>query len=368
MLAERGIGLAAFEADTERHAANGATVSFVVIDGKAAGLIAISDPVKAESAEAVRALEAQNLTVWLLTGDARITAEAVARQVGIPTERVVAEVLPGEKAALVERLQGEGRRVAMVGDGINDAPALAQADVGVAIGTGADVAIEASDITLVGGDPRLISSAIGLSRATLRTIRQNLFWAFSYNVLLIPVAMGVLYPFTGWTLNPALAAAAMALSSVSVVTNSLRLRSVDVRPGRLRPLRRGVVGVARDSAFLAGIALVAFALAGGVYAADRAIAASAQQVSVVGRDVRFVPAEIRIRAGRWTVVTFTNEDPIFHDWEVEGIANVDAGARPNQSTTLRFIIDRPGEYDYVCTVPGHAEAGMVGRLVVERSP
>jgi Cu+-exporting ATPase len=365
MFVGKDIDLGALAADAERHAANGATVSYVAIDGRAAGLIAISDPVKAESADAVRALEAQGLTVWLLTGDARITAEAVARQVGIAPERVIAEVLPADKAAVVERLQGEGRRVAMVGDGINDAPALAQADVGVAIGTGADVAIEASDITLVGGDPRLVSSAIGLSRATLRTIHQNLFWAFSYNVLLIPVAMGVLYPFTGWTLNPALAAAAMALSSVSVVTNSLRLRSVDVRPGRLRPMRRGRLGAIRDSAFLAGIALVAFALAGGVYAADRAIDASAQKVEVVGRNVAFEPTEIRIRAGQWTVVRFTNDDPIFHDWEVEGLANVDAGARPGQTASLRFVIDRPGEYTYLCTVPGHAEAGMVGTLIVE---
>jgi Cu+-exporting ATPase len=365
MMTERGVDLAAFAEATDRHAANGATVSYIAIDGRAAGLVAISDPVKAESAAAVRTLESMGLTVWLLTGDGRRTAAAVARQVGIEPARVVAEVLPADKAAVVERLQAEGRHVAMVGDGINDAPALAQADVGVAIGTGADVAIEASDITLVGGDPRLIASAIGLSRATLRTIRQNLFWAFAYNVLLIPVAMGVLYPFTGWTLNPALAAAAMALSSVSVVTNSLRLRSVDVRPGQLKPMRRGTLGVLRDSAFLAGIALVAFAMAGGVYAADRAIDASAQQVEVIGRNVAFEPTEIRIRAGQWTVVEFTNLDPIFHDWEVEGLANVDAGARPGQTARLRFVIDRPGTYEYLCTVPNHAEAGMVGTLIVE---
>ncbi|HEU4920105.1 MAG TPA: heavy metal translocating P-type ATPase [Candidatus Limnocylindrales bacterium] len=365
MMTERAIDLAAFADATDRHAANGATVSYVAIDGRAAGLVAISDPVKAESAAAVRTLESMGLTVWLLTGDGRRTADAVARQVGIEPARVVAEVLPADKAAVVERLQAEGRHVAMVGDGINDAPALAQADVGVAIGTGADVAIEASDITLVGGDPRLIASAIGLSRATLRTIRQNLFWAFAYNVLLIPVAMGVLYPFTGWTLNPALAAAAMAISSVSVVTNSLRLRSVDVRPGQLKPMRRGPLGVLRDSAFLAGIALVAFAMAGGVYAADRAIDGSAQHVEVIGRNVAFQPTEIRIRAGQWTVVEFTNLDPIFHDWEVEGLANVDAGARPGQSARLRFVIDQPGTYEYLCTVPNHAEAGMVGTLIVE---
>jgi Cu+-exporting ATPase len=154
----------------------------------------------------------------------------VAAQVGI--DHVVAEVLPGTKAEQVTRLQAMGRRVAMVGDGINDAPALASADVGVAIGTGADVAIEASDVTLVGGDPRLVVSAIGLSRGTMRVIRQNLFWAFAYNVTLIPVAMGVLYPTLGILIDPALAAAAMAFSSVSVVLNSLRLRRLDVRPAR----------------------------------------------------------------------------------------------------------------------------------------
>ena len=229
MLQGRGIDLATLEPDAARHAADGATISYVAIAGRLAGLIAIADPINPGAAEAVRALESMGMTVWLLTGDARLTADSVAGRVGIRADRVIAEVLPGDKAALVERLQGEGRRVAMVGDGINDAPALAQADLGVAIGTGADVAIEASDITLVGGDPRLVASAIGLSRATLKTIRQNLVWAFGYNVLLIPVAMGVLYPFTGWTLNPALAALAMALSSVSVVTNSLRLRSAGSR-------------------------------------------------------------------------------------------------------------------------------------------
>ena len=225
LLHERGIDPTTLGSDATRHAADGATISYVAMDGRLAGLIAIADPIKPEAAEAVRALESMGMTVWLLTGDGRLTADSVARRVGIRADRVIAEVLPGDKAALIERLQGEGRRVAMVGDGINDAPALAQADLGVAIGTGADVAIEASDVTLVGGDPRLVAAAIGLSRATLRTIRQNLVWAFGYNVLLIPVAMGVLYPFTGWTLNPALAALAMALSSVSVVTNSLRLRS-----------------------------------------------------------------------------------------------------------------------------------------------
>ena len=158
------------------------------------GLLAIADPVKPESAEAVRALAAAGIEAWLVTGDHRATALAVAAQVGIPAERVRAQVLPGDKAAVVEELRARGKVVAMVGDGINDAPALAAADLGVAIGTGADVAIEASDITLVGGDPRGVVAAIALSRRTMAVIRQNLFWAFAYNVALIPIAMGILYP------------------------------------------------------------------------------------------------------------------------------------------------------------------------------
>jgi P-type Cu+ transporter len=207
----------------------GQTPVLVAHAGRPLGVIGISDPVKVEAAAAVRALLERGIEVWLVTGDSRVVAEAVARQVGI--EHVVAEVLPGEKQARVRDLQAAGRRVAMVGDGINDSPALAQADLGIAIGTGADVAIEASDVTLVGGDPRLVVSAITLSQRTVRVIRQNLFWAFAYNVVLIPVAMGVLYPFFDILLDPALAAAAMAFSSVSVVLNSLRLRRVDVRPG-----------------------------------------------------------------------------------------------------------------------------------------
>ncbi len=201
----------------------------VARDGWLVGELAIADPVRPEAAEAVAVLRQMGIAVWLVTGDGQAVARDVATRVGI--EHVEAEVLPEDKLARVQALQAAGRRVAMVGDGINDAPALAGADVGIAIGSGADVAIEASDITLVGSDPRLAASAIMLSRRTLRVIRENLFWAFAYNVLLIPVAMGVLYPFTGITLDPALAAGAMAISSVSVVLNSLRLRRVDVRPG-----------------------------------------------------------------------------------------------------------------------------------------
>jgi Cu+-exporting ATPase len=204
----------------------GSTVAWIAIDGRPAGLIALTDRVKSDAAAAVTDLRSAGVEVWLLSGDARATALAVAAEVGIPEANVLAEVLPADKAATVARLREGGRVVAMVGDGINDAPALAGADVGIAIGTGADVAIEASDVTLVGGDPRGVAAAIRLSRATMRVVRENLVWAFGYNVLLIPVAMGALFPFFGLLLNPALAAGAMALSSVSVVLNSLRLRRV----------------------------------------------------------------------------------------------------------------------------------------------
>jgi P-type Cu+ transporter len=225
LMAERGIDFGSLAT----HAATDAvTLAFVALDRQAIGVIALGDPIKPEAAGAVAELHAAGIDVWLVSGDAPAVVEAVAAAVGIPPDHVRAEVLPGDKAAAIAALGHAGGIVAMVGDGINDAPALARADVGIAIGTGADVAIEASDVTLVGGDPRGVVRAIELSRATMRAIRQNLAWAFGYNVVLIPVAMGVLYPTFGLLLNPALAAGAMALSSVSVVLNSLRLRGAHV--------------------------------------------------------------------------------------------------------------------------------------------
>ncbi len=222
LIGERGIDVSALTDQLEQCASDGKTPMVVAIDGSLAGFVAAADPVRPESAAAVRELRELGIDVVMMTGDNRRTAEAVASQVGIA--RVLSEVLPGDKAAHVKQLQAGGGLVAMVGDGINDAPALAQADVGIAIGTGTDVAIEASDITLIRGDLRGVATAIRLSRATIRTVKQNLFWAFIYNVVGIPIAAGVLYPWTGWLLSPVIASAAMSMSSVSVVTNSLRLR------------------------------------------------------------------------------------------------------------------------------------------------
>ncbi|MBZ5637761.1 MAG: heavy metal translocating P-type ATPase [Acidobacteriia bacterium] len=226
LLDEEGVADGGLLAGAEDLAARGRTPVWVAVDGKPLGLIGVADPVREGAREAIARMKALGLDVVLLTGDHRATAQAVAREVGIST--VISEVLPDRKAAEIARLKAEGRKVAMVGDGINDAPALATADLGIAIGTGTDVAIAASDVTLVGADLGGVVRAIRLARRAIATIRQNLFWAFGYNTLGIPIAAGVLYPWTGWLLSPVLASAAMALSSVSVVSNSLRLRKADL--------------------------------------------------------------------------------------------------------------------------------------------
>jgi Cu+-exporting ATPase len=205
---------------------DGKTVMMLAVNGKLAGLIAVADTIKDSAKEGLKALQDKIIEVIMITGDNQRTANAIAQKLGI--KRVLAEVLPDQKEAEVRKIQAEGKIVAMVGDGINDAPALAAADIGIAMGSGTDVAIEAADIILISKDLKAVSSAIELSKKTMRTIKVNLFWAFGYNVLLIPVAMGALYPFTGMLLNPIFASVAMALSSISVVSNSLLLRKVKI--------------------------------------------------------------------------------------------------------------------------------------------
>ncbi|HEY8431063.1 MAG TPA: HAD-IC family P-type ATPase, partial [Sandaracinaceae bacterium] len=222
LMDELGVGVEHLAQRAEELRREGRTVMFVAVDGRAAGLLGVADPIKESAREAIDALRADGVRVLVLTGDSETTARAVARELGL--DEVMAEVLPEEKAEVVARLSAQGRRVAMAGDGINDAPALARADVGIAMGTGTDVAIESADVTLVRGDLRGIARARALSRATMRNIRQNLFFAFVYNAAGVPVAAGVLYPFFGLLLSPMLASAAMSVSSVSVIANALRLR------------------------------------------------------------------------------------------------------------------------------------------------
>jgi Cu+-exporting ATPase len=258
LMEQGGVALNGLAVRAQELARDGITPMYVALDGRGVGLIAVADTLKPESRDAVEQLKALGLEVWMLTGDNRATAESIARQVGI--DHILAEVLPEQKTAKVQKLQEQGKVIAMVGDGINDAPALAQADLGIAIGTGTDVAMAASDVTLVGGDLRHIVTAIALSRKTVGVIKQGLFWAFAYNVLLIPVAMGALYPVFGVLLDPVLAAAAMAMSSVSVVTNALRLRRFR-RPQSaheiLHPSVRERIG---EYAYLTAVALVALAI------------------------------------------------------------------------------------------------------------
>ena len=223
-LKQEGVDVAAAEAKADPLRGEGATVVLLAVDGRAEGLLAVSDPVKETTPEALKQLRADGIRVVMLTGDNKRTAAAVAGRLGI--DAVEAEVLPEDKARIVQKLKAEGRVVAMAGDGVNDAPALAAADVGIAMGTGTDIAIESAGVTLVKGDLLGIARARRLSQATMRNIRQNLFFAFIYNSAGIPLAAGVLYPFFGLLLSPIVAAAAMALSSVSVIANALRLRNL----------------------------------------------------------------------------------------------------------------------------------------------
>jgi Cu+-exporting ATPase len=226
LMEDRGVDLGGLAEEAESLRADGQTVMFLALDGKAAGLVGVADPIKETTLEAIEKLHEEGIQIFMLTGDSRTTAQAVAKKLGL--DEVVSEVLPDQKAAKVKELQNEGRMVAMAGDGINDAPALAQAQVGVAMGTGTDVAMESAGVTLIKGDLRGIVRARILSRATMRNIKQNLFLAFIYNSLGIPIAAGVLYPWFDILLSPIIAAAAMSFSSVSVVGNALRLRRLSL--------------------------------------------------------------------------------------------------------------------------------------------
>jgi len=226
LITQLGVELGALAEKAEALRIEGQTVMFVVVDGKPAGLVGVADPIKDSTPEAIRALHEEGIRIVMLTGDSETTARAVAKTLGL--DDVIADVLPDQKAEVVKRLQGEGHFVAMAGDGINDAPALAQAQVGIAMGTGSDVAMESASITLVKGDLMGIVRARRLSRKTMRNIKENLFFALFYNAAGVPIAAGVLYPFFGLLMSPVFAAAAMSFSSVSVIGNALRLRRTPV--------------------------------------------------------------------------------------------------------------------------------------------
>ncbi len=409
LMTEAGIDLSAMDARAQALAGDGATPMYMAVGGAAAGLIAVADTLKAESAEAVAQLKALGLDVWMVTGDNRGTAAAIADRVGI--DHVLAEVLPDQKVAKVRELQAQGRTVAMVGDGINDAPALAQADLGIAIGTGTDVAMAASDITLIGGDLRNIVTAIALSRRTVGTIKQGLFWAFAYNVALVPVAMGALYAAFGILLNPVLAAAAMAMSSVSVVTNALRLRGFQ-RPESVAtilhpPLRQRVT----DWGYLVGIGLLALAIgAGALWLSDRSgmgitsddvMAMDARGAGYDGPDMapvqparviqieasddmRFSPDTLAAVEGETIAFLVTNSGRLPHELVIGddagqqahevAMASDDAVAHdtaasevdvaPGTTAMLIYTPRQDGTLLYGCHVPGHYAAGMRGSLAV----
>jgi Cu+-exporting ATPase len=404
MMRSAGIDLDRLEEQASDLAHHGATPMYVALDGQAAGLIAVADTLKPESREAIDELAALGLEVWMLTGDNRATAEAIAQQVGIT--HILADVLPEQKATQIKALQAQRKVVAMVGDGINDAPALAQADLGIAIGTGTDVAMAASDITLIGGDLRTIVTAIALSRKTVGVIKQGLFWAFGYNVILVPVAMGVLYPFTHVLLSPMLAAAAMAMSSVSVVTNALRLRRFRApRDAQqiLHPSRRARIA---EYAYLAGIALLALLIGAGALAlatktdATKAMSADAmtmsttQSIPLADRSIaiettdqlRFDPSAIDVREGETVAFTITNSGSVEHEFvigdaqvQAEHEAEMTSGGMnemdqeegnavsipPGKTATLIYTFDQSGKLLYGCHVAGHYAAGMEGTITVE---
>jgi Cu+-exporting ATPase len=398
LLSDYGIELDGFVERGRALAATGATPMYVAVGDQPAGLIAVADTLRPESSVAVEQLKALGLEVWMLTGDNRATAEAIAQQAAI--QHVLAEVLPEQKSDKVRSLQSDAKVVAMVGDGINDAPALAQADLGIAIGTGTDVAMAASDITLIGADLRGIVTAIALSRKTVGVIKQGLFWAFAYNVVLIPVAMGLLYPLFGVLLNPVLAAAAMAMSSVSVVTNALRLRRFKQPRSAEAILHPPMRERAAEYAYLVGIALVALVIgAAALYFARSEMGSAApmptQGVNMqpVSRTIyiettdalRFVPNQLDVRAGETIAFEIRNAGAVPHEFFIGTSAEQQAheaemangsqmmdepnGVDVPAGTTARLVytFDQPGMLEYGCHVPGHYAAGMRGTITVNPS-
>ncbi len=379
-------------------ARSGVTPMYVAVGDEPAGLIAVADTLRPESALAVEQLKALGLEVWMLTGDNRATAEAIAREAGI--EHVLAEVLPDQKSDKVNALQAEGKLVAMVGDGINDAPALAQADLGIAIGTGTDVAMAASDITLIGADLRSIVTAIGLSRKTVGVIKQGLFWAFAYNIVLIPVAMGLLYPLFGVLLNPVLAAAAMAMSSVSVVTNALRLRRFKRPESAQAILHPSLSERIAEYSYLVAIAFVALAVgAAALYFARSEMGSPtpmpmetvnrlpvSRTIQVDTTDaLRFTPEQLTVRTGETVAFEIRNPGAVPHEFfvgtpaeqqeherEMANGARMHAepgqvafvGVPAGQSVRLVYTFDNPGTLEYGCHVPGHYPAGMRGTITI----
>ncbi|MFP5345847.1 MAG: heavy metal translocating P-type ATPase [Actinomycetes bacterium] len=339
LMGSAGIDVSPLQGAAARAAQSGATPVFAAVDGALAGLLGIADTVKPESREAVAQLKALDLEVWMITGDNAATAKAVAREVGV--EHVLAEVLPSQKSERVAALQDDGHVVAMVGDGINDAPALAQADLGIAIGTGSDVAIAASDVTLVGGDLRGIVSAVALSRRTVTTIKQGLFWAFGYNVLLVPVAAGALYFAGGILLDPVLAAAAMAMSSVSVVTNALRLKRFR-RPSSaeeiMHPPLSSRVG---QYAYLVAVAVVAVAVGAGLTALSRTDGAQRGMNGVLAWTQS---TGMPMRPAMSTMMTAKIETTDSADAHVKVRLDVPAGIVAGEPTpvTVRLTDDRTG--------------------------